>query len=233
MPIVFRCRVCRRDLASDLFSPSERRAGRARCRECSRGIQGRVRSCCKDCGTTDGMSWWIERGYVKSGTHSARCHRCYLANTARRQSGPTAGNRGRTFGPPKPYVSKATSSHCSECGAEFRRTNVSVFCPDCRVAHEAARRDVSSARRLLALRKGDRSIHWLPLGERDHWRCHICGRKVAKVAGGAKSPMGATVDHLIPVAMDGEHVWSNVALAHRRCNLSRRAGGRAQLRLIG
>lgn len=80
---------------------------------------------------------------------------------------------------------------------------------------------------------GDRDIGWLNLGERDGWRCHLCGRKVQRRPGTAERPLGATVDHLIPLADDGEHIWSNVALAHRRCNTSRGAGGRAQLRLVG
>ena len=25
------------------------------------------------------MTWWVERGYVKSGPHNVRCNRCYLA----------------------------------------------------------------------------------------------------------------------------------------------------------
>ena len=48
-----------------------------------------------------------------------------------------------------------------------------------------------------------------------------------------KNMDGATVDHLVPLVQGGEHVWENVALAHRRCNLSRGDRGLAQLRLVG
>jgi 5-methylcytosine-specific restriction endonuclease McrA len=44
---------------------------------------------------------------------------------------------------------------------------------------------------------------------------------VPQVAGTAKEPMGGTVDHLVPIVDGGQHVWSNVALAHRICNLAR------------
>ena len=45
--------------------------------------------------------------------------------------------------------------------------------------------------------------------------------------------LGATVDHLVPIAAGGLHTWDNVALAHRRCNLKRGAAGIVQLRLVG
>ena len=41
-------------------------------------------------------------------------------------------------------------------------------------------------------------------------RCGICGRKV-KVA-------ERTIDHIVPLSKGGLHVWSNVQLAHGRCN---------------
>lgn len=88
------------------------------------------------------------------------------------------------------------------------------------------------ARRTTAEKVGD-NITWQELGERDGWRCHLCGLKVLKRGGTAKQPKGATVDHIVPIADHGTHTWDNVALAHRLCNLSRGAGGEAQLRLVG
>ena len=62
------------------------------------------------------------------------------------------------------------------------------------------------------------------LGERDNWRCHICGKHVQRKE--------ATADHLIPVSHGGETSMRNVSLAHRSCNASRGAGRiPAQLRL--
>jgi 5-methylcytosine-specific restriction endonuclease McrA len=42
--------------------------------------------------------------------------------------------------------------------------------------------------------------------------------------------MGATVDHLIPVAHGGTDDPRNVALAHRVCNVRRQDKGEVQLR---
>jgi 5-methylcytosine-specific restriction endonuclease McrA len=82
------------------------------------------------------------------------------------------------------------------------------------------------------MRAGDKDISWRTVGERDSWICHLCLKKVPQQPGKAKSPKGATVDHLIPLARGGEHVWKNVALAHRYCNVSRSTEGIAQLKLV-
>lgn len=121
---------------------------------------------------------------------------------------------------------------CPGCGDEHRHGGGSR-CADCAHDHRKSLRSTAEARRLDAVRVGDRDIHWTLLGERDGWVCHICSKRVPKVAGTAEQPMGATVDHLIPIAHGGEHVWANVALAHRNCNISRGARGVAQLRLVG
>jgi hypothetical protein len=64
------------------------------------------------------------------------------------------------------------------------------------------------------------------LFQRDGRRCHICTRLVKRA--------DASMDHLIPLSLGGEHSWANVALAHLACNKQRGAGRLpAQLRLIG
>lgn len=55
--------------------------------------------------------------------------------------------------------------------------------------------------------------------ERDGWRCHVCGEDVSREVGA--HDQDATIDHLIPVVLGGDHSRSNVALAHRLCNSSR------------
>lgn len=184
---------------------------------------------CRDCGTTEGMGWWVDR-MKHPGAAGSRCHLCYLAYTRRRQSGTRAGTKPRLIGPPAP---SPRLWHCADCGEWFKQRNGSRRCVPCSIEYNTKRRSESHGRRLRAEAAGDRSIHWLPLGERDGWKCHLCGCKVPKVAGTAKNMDGATVDHLVPLVQGGEHVWENVALAHRRCNLSRGDRGLAQLRLVG
>lgn len=58
--------------------------------------------------------------------------------------------------------------------------------------------------------------------ERDGWRCHICGEQVDQDAA-RTHPDGATIDHIHPISRGGRDELSNVATAHWRCNLDKRA----------
>jgi 5-methylcytosine-specific restriction endonuclease McrA len=72
------------------------------------------------------------------------------------------------------------------------------------------------------------------LGERDGWRCGLCGKRVRKARRYQQDPLGASVDHLVPLSLGGSHTWANVQLAHYGCNArknNRPAG--EQLRLVG
>jgi 5-methylcytosine-specific restriction endonuclease McrA len=70
--------------------------------------------------------------------------------------------------------------------------------------------------------------------ERDRWVCKLCGKKVNKELP-TSHPMGATLDHIVPVSQGGLHIKENVQLAHRMCNS--RKGNRSikheQLLLVG
>lgn len=61
------------------------------------------------------------------------------------------------------------------------------------------------------------------LAARDGWRCHLCGKMIdPKVS--PDHGWGATIDHVIPLSAGGSR-WksSNMRLAHRKCNNSRRS----------
>lgn len=189
----------------------------------------RLATACKDCGTTEGMGWWLGR-MKHPGAARARCHSCYLAYTRRRQSGDRAGTRPRLT--PEEREARQPGRACIACGEWFVRRGTGVRCTTCALAYRAEYKSESAARRRAAELEGD-NIHWSSLGERDGWTCHLCGGAVQHEAGGAKRPKGATVDHLVPIADGGKHLWENVALAHRRCNLSRGTRGLTQLRLVG
>ena len=52
--------------------------------------------------------------------------------------------------------------------------------------------------------------------ERDNGICHICGLVVDKD--------NWHLDHVIPIAVGGEHSYVNVAVSHPKCNLQKGAG---------
>jgi len=136
----------------------------------------------------------------------------------------------------KPYVRPAKCSgasaicysNCLECGSTFvrRADQAGQWCSvSCR--KRATKRDRNHRIR-SAQTTADR-ITIRQLGERDGWRCHLCGRTVTKRQGNERE--SPSVDHLIPVSQQGTHTWDNVALAHRICNSRRSDKGLAQLRL--
>lgn len=119
---------------------------------------------------------------------------------------------------------------CRDCGALVRTRGTNVLCPACKV--EATR---STNRRKNVKRRGAQvGIRYTltELGDRDGWRCHLCRKPVDRTLPGTDQ-RGPTVDHLIPLVDGGTDELANVALAHRACNVKRRDGGIAQLRLTG
>jgi hypothetical protein len=59
--------------------------------------------------------------------------------------------------------------------------------------------------------------------ERDGWRCGICRRKVNRHLK-YPDPMSASLDHIIPFALKGPHLYTNVQLSHLQCNVDKGAG---------
>jgi len=119
---------------------------------------------------------------------------------------------------------------CADCGNEFVGSPGDRFCaPTCGVRfHRRADRD-----RRRAARRTDKLGERLfrsEIADRDGWRCHLCRRPVNRRRH-YPDPLSASLDHLVPLSAGGEHVESNVALAHLRCNIRRSASGPAQLLL--
>lgn len=65
---------------------------------------------------------------------------------------------------------------------------------------------------------------------RDGYRCQICG---AKTQGVWPHPRSATLDHIVPLSLGGDHTAANVQCACARCNLEKGIAARdEQLRLV-
>jgi len=58
--------------------------------------------------------------------------------------------------------------------------------------------------------------------ERDGWQCQICFEPVDPTVS-RTDPLGATIDHAVPLAHYGPHLLYNLRLAHRACNVSKNA----------
>ena len=65
------------------------------------------------------------------------------------------------------------------------------------------------------------------LGERDRWRCGICGELI-------HDKSKASPDHIEPLSKGGLHVLENLQISHVDCNLKKgNRGGNEQLRIVG
>jgi 5-methylcytosine-specific restriction endonuclease McrA len=49
------------------------------------------------------------------------------------------------------------------------------------------------------------------------WKCHLCGELIDKELR-LPNDMAATIDHVVPISLGGQHIWDNVAPAHAFCN---------------
>lgn len=123
---------------------------------------------------------------------------------------------------------------CEFCGRLAAvRTRRATRCrrPECKLAFNAKRMreggwgTVASDRRRKRLKGAVvEQVRRRAVFERDGWVCGICEEPVAPAL---KSPdlASASLDHIVPLSLGGEHSYANVRLAHLGCNIRR--GNRA------
>lgn len=219
------------------------------------------RDTCRDCGTSDGMDWWVATYRARSASHQTRCHSCYLAycragharlNPRRSTSGrcswcgfiaevrnpsgrcsPCQRSWKRSAGTITPHSTRVYVASCPDCNSAFTRRRPASGQTRCPSCSAGRMRDIS--RRKNNRRRGARTAGsrytLADVAERAGRRCHICGKTVDMRRPGTH-PMGPTVDHLVPISAGGPDSPSNVGLAHRTCNVRRGAGGTVQLILV-
>lgn len=113
-------------------------------------------------------------------------------------------------------------SDCSDCGATWLNTFAqNTRCPDCRTTHRRAVKQMRNAFRRGAPTDSGQVVTDREIFERDGWICRLCGDPVLPFIKG-KHPRQATIDHIVPVSRGGEHVASNLQLAHLGCNSAKR-----------
>jgi len=135
-------------------------------------------------------------------------------------------------------------SPCCDCGRPVgvARTRIrpAQRCDECASVekrrlkkHVPTRRAYKSRRR--ALERGLNAERFDPFEvfERDGWRCHLCRCKTPQRLRGSMDDRAPELDHIVPLAAGGEHSRRNTACACRKCNQTKGAEPRGQLRLIG
>lgn len=99
-------------------------------------------------------------------------------------------------------------------------------------ARRAAKKMEKSIRRMKERTAAER-IDPLAVFARDKWKCRLCGVKTPQRLRGSYEPNAPELDHIIPLAIGGEHTWANVQCACRRCNGLKGAKAQGQLGLPG
>ena len=127
------CRDCGQMLDESAFWPSQWNLPphhRPCCKSCRNRRPAVVRGSCKDCGTTDGMDWWVARGgsYLFRGNHVYRCEPCH--------------DECRIKAPARP---------CGDCGSLLERGSRNQRCQLC--SYERRRRLDRERERLRPRRK--------------------------------------------------------------------------------
>lgn len=130
---------------------------------------------------------------------------------------------------------------CLVCGVQFhpkRTIQASTGLPPrfCGVVCSgASRRNTPEQLRMLRARKNTarrlrlstvrvERIDPISVFERDEWRCYLCGElTLSEERGNRRHPKAPVLDHVIPLALGGDHVMSNLRCACNFCNTSKGA----------
>lgn len=111
---------------------------------------------------------------------------------------------------------------CPHCEVSFEsNTGRRKHCgaPECRAKwHSKRMQPYVHARRAAKAGVGSEGFEALEIYERDNWTCWICGGAALRDAPKG-DPLGATLDHVVPLAKGGPHSRANVRCAHLECNL--------------
>ena len=101
----------------------------------------------------------------------------------------------------------------------------------CSVCVEATAATAASARRRARLRSAAvEVVDRLVVFARDKWRCALCGVRTIERP---YMPNSAELDHIVPLALGGEHSYANTQCACRRCNGAKGAKAKGQTLLFG
>lgn len=111
---------------------------------------------------------------------------------------------------------------CKECGIYYFGGKAGYCSEGCRRKHTNRKHD----KRIDRAKRIDKSISLKKLYKRDKGICWLCGGK-CDYKDYSKDENGnfivgtdyPSIDHVYPLSKGGDHVWSNVRLAHHYCNI--------------
>lgn len=141
------------------------------------------------------------------------------------------------------FISRNGKDRCASCPRVTLRIRYSRSCDLCgswlttwqphqrhcsRVCARRAMRDRYRTRLTGAFVE---PVYRVKVYERDRWTCRLCGEPVDLTAR-VPDPLAPTLDHILPLALGGEHSYANAQCAHYRCNHLKGAKCEEQMVLI-
>lgn len=125
------------------------------------------------------------------------------------------------------------ASACGRCTQPVGYTGMGRrrrWCPTCQDDVRRERRDDPERRRTYwnkraARKRGVRAenLEYKAVFERDGWRCYLCGKATPASLRGTTHPDAPELDHIIPLALNGDHTYANTACCCRACNAAKGA----------
>jgi 5-methylcytosine-specific restriction endonuclease McrA len=109
----------------------------------------------------------------------------------------------------------------------------SLYCANaCKLkAQYSARGSCTHRRRAKAHGVEFKQLNKWQVFARDKWRCQLCGVSTPRKYSGQIRDDAPQLDHIVPFAAGGAHVFENVQCACRRCNLRKMTRPMGQLHL--
>lgn len=143
------------------------------------------------------------------------------------------------------YQERRFRKTCKDCGVDMYCAHLGKrVCAPCLLARRReynrlrkktpngrARKKLEKALRRARVAVAGELIDPIAVFDRDRWTCQLCGKRTPKRLRGQMVPDAPELDHIIPLALGGGHLWSNVQCACRACNGSKGATIKGQLGL--
>ena len=166
----------------------------------------------------------------------ANCKECLALFTSRR----SRTYCSRVCQPGRKWPSKLPATKaCRACAAAYVPTSsggspseyCSMACRD--VVAAAYKRIVKAKRQAQLVAATIEDVDPYVVFARDRWRCCLCGVKTPRAKRGTYDDDAPELDHIIPIAKQGEHSYRNTQCACRACNIKKSDRPLGQLLLIG
>ncbi len=125
---------------------------------------------------------------------------------------------------------------CKDCDTQIGRRV--VRCAQCAAVHFRAEkrrfRQFYGRKYKQRAKRGaiiERGVSRLAVFRRDGWRCRLCGVVTPRHLSGTNNQHSPELDHIVPLALGGDHSWQNVQCLCRSCNAAKGCKVLGQLRI--